>query len=115
MAEGMGLLNDSLAAVAATERENSDWTFTDEDGNRWGVSPRTIHLGSQALSLQYCSGPTCPDLFVPPPGRREEFDNRVRGFNEIRVQAARAAIEDVLRQRAAAIRLRRDTTTGGTL
>jgi hypothetical protein len=115
MAERMDQLNDSIAAEDAAERENADWTLTDRSGAHWGVSPSTIHLGRTELRLQFCTAGPCPDLFVPPPGRTEEFVNRVRGFEEIRQQVARAGIAEILRQRAAAVRQRRDTTGGGTL
>jgi len=51
-------LNDSMGIAAARNRTTSDWTFTDADGNRWGLSPDGLHLG----------GVTIPRELIPLPG-----------------------------------------------
>lgn len=48
--------NDSVAAMAAIEAGLTDWTRTDSDGNRWGVSPGKLHLGKLTLPLPFGFG-----------------------------------------------------------
>lgn len=43
--------NDSAFAEAERLAQSMDWTYTDDDGNRWGVSPGTIHLGDTEIPL----------------------------------------------------------------
>ena len=49
--------NDSAAAAAERARRALDWTHTDEDGRRWGVSPGKIHLGDLTIPLPFGFGP----------------------------------------------------------
>lgn len=84
-------LNDSLVAEGEVARRSTDWTFTDKDGRRWGISPEGIHLGGITLPAP---------SFAPPPGRRGEIDRRTREWEEIENQAGRAA-RDRERDRAA--------------
>ncbi|MEQ9568580.1 MAG: hypothetical protein RLN75_00185, partial [Longimicrobiales bacterium] len=48
--------NDSMAILAARAAEGTDWTYTDEDGNRWGISPGKLHLGSITIPLPFSFG-----------------------------------------------------------
>lgn len=93
----IGLWRDSAAAAAEAERRLTDWTYTDDEGNRWGVSPGKLHLGSITLPL--------PFGFGAPPGdaREREFINA-----ELARGATSAMIHQTLRERADAIRRRRD-------
>ena len=43
--------NDSAAAEAERLAEAMDWTYTDADGKRWGVSPGRVHLGDVEIPL----------------------------------------------------------------
>lgn len=43
--------NDSALAEAERLAEALDWTHTDAEGNRWGVSPGKIHLGDIEIPL----------------------------------------------------------------
>ena len=45
------VLNDSAAAAAEAAAEATDWTYTDEEGRRWGISPGKLHLGDLTLPL----------------------------------------------------------------
>jgi hypothetical protein len=105
----IGAFNDSIAAAAMAAERATDWTFTDEEGNRWGVSPGQIHLGKVTLPL--------PFGFSVPPGRRDEFNDRMRTFNEIQQQVLRAEVENGFKDRVRAIRAmndaKRDSTRGG--
>lgn len=91
---------DSLATARAAEDRLTDWTFRDEDGGRWGVADGKIHLGDVALPL--------PLNFGIPVGRRDEANQRLWEFEEISRQSQRYLIEQSWKERAAAIRERRD-------
>lgn len=91
---------DSLAAVAAAEDRLTDWTFRDGDGGRWGVADGKIYLGDVELPL--------PLAFGIPVGLRDQANYRMWEFGEIERQSQRYLIEQTWRERAAAIRARRD-------
>ena len=91
---------DSLAAVAAAEGRLTDWTFRDDDGGRWGVADGKIYLGDVELPL--------PLAFGTPVGKRDAVNYRLWEFEEIERQSQRFLIEENWRERAAAIRARRD-------
>lgn len=92
--------NDSTAAAALAAAKATDWTTTDANGNRWGISPGQLHLGKITLPL--------PFSFSPPPGRRDEIAGRVRSWGEIQRQAADADARATIKERAKAIRARKD-------
>ncbi len=96
---------DSAQAAQAAEDALTDWTFTDSDGGRWGISPGQIHLGDVTLPL--------PVNFGTPVGKREETAELVWQWEEIMRQAARAEVEYTWRERAEAIRARRDAERAG--
>ncbi|UCC24572.1 MAG: hypothetical protein JSU98_12635 [Gemmatimonadales bacterium] len=92
----LGLWADSAAMEAARQRRSLDWTWADDSGGRWGVSPEGIHLGSITLPLP---------SFAPAYGAARErayIDEEVaRGTSQI-------LIWETLEERAEAIRRRRD-------
>ena len=92
--------NDSVAAENAAAARALDWTKTDADGNRWGVSPGAIHLGSITI-------PVGNTQFAVAPGRREEFAGRVRTWNEIQDQAVREEARSTFKDRVKAIEERK--------
>lgn len=98
-------LNDSLAIEADAARRATDWTFTDGDGGKWGISPGKIHLGDLTLPL--------PFGFSPPPGRREEARDRAIKGGEIKQQTDRQDARENLEQRATEIRQRKDAERKG--
>jgi hypothetical protein len=116
VAAQLNAYNDSVAADAAARARATDWTVTDADGGRWGVSPGAIHLGSITLPL--------PFTFSTPPGRREEVAGRLTNWTAIQQQATivegREIVKDrikAIEQRKAAERAARQnpaTTPGGT-
>jgi hypothetical protein len=115
---GVAELNDSIADAVEAERRASDWTSHDGDGGRWGISPDRLHLGGTTLRLRSCTVEPCPGWLLPtPPDRRDEYAKRVRGFDEIRLQASRAALDAALAERVRAMRsldrARRDSAMGG--
>ena len=101
IAAQLGEFNDSVAAEAAAAERALDWTTTDADGNRWGVSPGAIHLGSLTIPI----GDT---RFAVAPGRREEFEGRVRTWGELRDQAVREEARSTFKDRVKAIEDRMD-------
>lgn len=50
-------MHDSAVAESERTRAALDWTRTDEDGNKWGVSPGRIHLGKITVPLPFGFGP----------------------------------------------------------
>lgn len=93
-------LNDSLGAVAAAAERATDWTVTDKDGNKWGVSPGKIHLGGKTLPL--------PFGFSAPPEKQQEGRDRARKDAEVDRQSDRARIRESFEDRNKAIRERKD-------
>lgn len=96
----LGVWNDSMAMEADRAERATDWTYTDEEGNRWGVSPGRIHLGSITLPM--------PFSFGVAPGVYDEVRERAFIDGEIARGAATSVIRDSWRDRAQAIRRRRD-------
>ncbi len=50
-------MNDSLAAELLAQVAVTDWTYTDEEGKTWGVSPGRIHMGDVVIPLPFGFGP----------------------------------------------------------
>jgi len=91
---------DSVSIARAAEDRLTDWTFTDSKGGRWGVADGKIYLGDVALPL--------PLSFGTPVGMRDAVARRQFEFDEIERQSQRYLIEQSWKERAAAIRARRD-------
>lgn len=91
--------NDSVALAAAQAARAVDWTATDEDGGRWGVSPEGIHLGDITIPV--------PINLSPGPGKRDEVAGRVRDWGEIQSQAAQQEGKETFEERVKAVRERK--------
>jgi len=91
---------DSVYAADDAAAEALDWTYTDKSGKKWGVSPGQLHLGGLTLPL--------PFNFGTAPGNRDALNTRLEEWNEIRRGAAQGAIREGWKERAQAIRQRRD-------
>lgn len=91
---------DSVAIAAAAERALTDWTKTDSQGRKWGISEGKLHLGDITLPL--------PFNFGVPVGRRDEILRRQWEWDEIQRGAATGLMRDSWKERAKAIRERRD-------
>jgi hypothetical protein len=90
---------DSVAEVVAAEYALTDWTTTDDQGRRWGVSPGQLHLGDITLPLPfYFSGNSL---------QREAAARRAWEDQDILNGAATQALRSSWRERAEAIRTRR--------
>jgi len=93
--------NDSVAAAVAARSGATDWTHTDESGNKWGVSPGKLHLGKITLPL--------PFYFGPANGvQRDELARRAAELRDIEQGASLGAVRETIKERAKAIRDRRD-------
>lgn len=92
--------NEAMAAEQKAAEEALDWTYTDADGKKWGVSPGKLHLGGLTLPL--------PLGFGAPPGRSAELDRRTQEWDAIEAQAGRARVWETWEQRAKEIRARKD-------
>lgn len=91
---------DSVRVAEDEERALTDWTFTDDEGGRWGVSDGRIHLGDYSLPLPFDFGVT--------PSERAEVNRRLDQWEAIERQGRRMEIRDSWRARSEAIRERRD-------
>lgn len=106
IAERLQPFNDSILAEQTAATRAKDWT-TGERGERWGLSPGTIHLGSKTIPTTRVTGSAPPpDMIVPPPGRRDETNARLRAWHDIEVQANRAEARETFEQRVQQIRER---------
>lgn len=111
----LNMINDSLAAEGAAASRATDWTFTDKDGKKWGVSPGKVHLGGVTLPL--------PFGFSPPPDQAKANRERASRAGEIKDHADRARVRGTFEEQAKATRAERDreraakrdsSTAGGT-
>jgi hypothetical protein len=91
---------DSMAAAIAAEQALTDWTTTDAQGRKWGVSPGKIHLGDVTLPL--------PFSFGTPIGQRDAARRAGWEWAEIERGKATGELRDSWKDRAKAIRERRD-------
>ena len=97
VAESIRAINDSIAGEDAARKRASDWTVKGADGKRWGISPQGIHLGGITLPAP---------SFTPAMG--SDAAKRASKDGEIAAQADRARIRDTFKERAKAIRERKD-------
>ena len=87
---------DSVSAEAAAEARFTDWTFTDGDGDRWGISDGQLHLGGVTLPIP---------VFAAPPDAAREY---LLQWDEIARQGSAIRIQESVQDRIDAIRARRD-------
>lgn len=92
--------NDSMAVRAARAARGTDWTYTDDEGNRWGVSPGQLHLGSITIPL--------PFSFGTPGGASGDRLDQLLMEREIQRAAGLLETDRTIRERAAAIKARID-------
>ena len=93
-------MNDSATAEAARARAALDWTHTDEDGGKWGVTPGRLHLGDITIPLPFGFGPP-PDY----DGDRAEMAFRL---SDIDRAAGSTAARQSWKERAEVMRQRRE-------
>ncbi len=85
---------DSAAMAEELARRARDWTYTDEEGRRWGFSPGKIHLGDVTL----------PNPFTF--GVKGEDQQRIWEWDLIEQGAARGSVMESWKDRNEAIRER---------
>jgi hypothetical protein len=90
-------LNDSTTRAAMAAAAGQDWTFTDDDGKRWGISEGQLHLGDVTLPLPMFSAGWGTAAYQ----RATEDAEIIRG-------ALQSATWETLQERARAIQERRD-------
>ena len=91
---------DSVFDAVAAEYALTDWTRTDDQGRRWGFSPGQIHLGDITLPM--------PFYFSGNSMQREQLARRAWEDQDILSGANAQALRSSWRERAEAIRRRRD-------
>jgi hypothetical protein len=99
--------------AAALERERleawTDWTYTDDQGRRWGVSPGRLHLGDLTLPL--------PVYFGSSPQQQAEYQRRALDLADLQRAASSAEAADIrdylARQGLELRRRQRADTLGG--
>jgi hypothetical protein len=91
---------DSAAILSELARRATDWTYTDSEGKRWGVSPGKIHLGDLTLPM--------PFGFSAPPGAMEEMNGRIWEWDVINRGAASAETRRAWKDADEAIRRRKE-------
>ena len=91
---------DSLSAAEAEERALTDWTYTDDDGKRWGAADGMIYLGDFAVPVPFGFGVS--------PGRREEVRDRLWEWDEIQRQLIRVGLVESWKERQEAMQERLD-------
>lgn len=93
-------MNDSIYGRGP----DTDWTYTDDEGRRWGISEEGVHLGGITIPRQL--------LPIPHTGtNQEQEENRERARQReeiIRQEAERVREEAAEESRRAAERRRRD-------
>lgn len=98
---------DSVRTEMERAARATDWTYTDDEGNRWGISPGRIHLGKFSLPL--------PVGFATPPGLRDEIERRSWESAEIRRGAIEQDLFETQQERIREIRARREAERRDTL
>jgi len=91
-------LADSMALAEEIARRGTDWTYTDDEGRKWGVSPGKLHLGDITLPL--------PFGFSASPWERSQNAGRLWAWDDINQAAARKGVRETWKERAEAIRRR---------
>ena len=93
-------MNDSAAAEAQAMLDALDWTHTDDDGKKWGVSPGKIHLGGLTIPL--------PFGFGPPPDYNGDQAEMAFRLGDIERAAGTQAARMSWKERREAMRKRRE-------
>ena len=106
------IMNDSAAIAAELAARATDWTYTDDEGKKWGVSPGKIHLGDLTLPLPFGFGASAH--------QRERDEERLWAWDQIQRGAASGELlrswkdrDQAIRERMNAQRKPDTTRTGG--
>ena len=97
-------LADSLLTEEERARAARDWTYTDDEGNRWGVADGKIYLGETVIPF--------PFNFAGPPTVE---DGQLRWeWSDIQRGAVDQSVHETWEERSEAIRERRDAERADT-
>ncbi|MDE0807190.1 MAG: hypothetical protein OSA24_06545 [Longimicrobiales bacterium] len=91
---------DSVYQAMEAENALTDWTKTDSEGKRWGVSPGRLHLGDVSIPL--------PVYFGQNSWQRERSTRKAWEDRDILNASRNIAIRSSWRERAEAIRRRKN-------
>lgn len=91
-------MSDSMAAEVEAAQQAMDWTYTDDEGNRWGISPGRLHLGRYSIPL--------PFSFSAPASARDQAAQWQ--LQDVERGAQTSIVRDTWKERIEAIRRRRD-------
>jgi hypothetical protein len=91
---------DSVAGAIEAELALTDWTTTDDQGRKWGVSPGQLHLGDLTLPLPFYFGGNA--------WQRDQANRRAWEDQDIARGVDAQALRSSWRERADAIRRRRE-------
>ncbi len=98
----LGAYNDSIAAFEGAAARALDWTTTDAQGNRWGVSPGRLHLGKFSIPIPNVIGLGVSQTQL------QQLADRQWEWQEINRGAAAGAVRASWKERGEAIRERKD-------
>jgi len=96
--------NDSVAIALALSDRATDWTYTDGQGRRWGLSPGRLHLGDFSIPLPFSFGGGEGNML-----RRRELSDLEWIRQDLERARIQGEIHEVWVERARAIRERMET------
>lgn len=94
--------NDSMAIALALSDRATDWTYTDDQGRRWGLSPGRLHLGDFSIPLPFSFGGSMEQSML----RRRELEDLEWIRQDLERARIQGEIREVWAERARAIRER---------
>jgi hypothetical protein len=94
--------NDSMAIALALSDRATDWTYTDDQGRRWGLSPGRLHLGDFSIPLPFAFGGSMEQNML----RRRELEDLEWIRQDLERARIQGEIQEVWAERARAIRER---------
>lgn len=115
MDRDLRLFNDSIREVES-RGTLTDWSTRSRDGQRWGLSPSTIHLGSRSVSPCKSSAVLSVVVgFIDPfncqfrvsDAHRRDLRDRVELHREIAIRAAISEADQQIRARISAMNARK--------
>jgi hypothetical protein len=91
-----------MAIALALSNRATDWTYTDGEGRRWGLSPGRLHLGDFSIPLPFSFGGSMEQTML----RRRELEELEWIRQDLQRARIQGEIQEVWVERARAIRER---------